>query len=510
MTAAADAQATAGEVQTVVAARRLTNTRTVFIGVGRPSTAAILARMVHNPDLVLVYESGTIGAKPFHIPLSIGDGELAETADVVVSVPEMFNYWIGPGRIDVAFLGAAQVDRYANLNSTVIGDYQHPKTRLPGAGGAPEIASSCGEVIVIAPHSRRTFVPKLDFITTVGHGDGPGARERLGFRGAGPTAVITDLGVLEPDPETKELVLVQVHQGVEAGQVQEQTGWDLKVADHVRRTEPPTAGGARRAARAGQPMSSAYVIDAVRTPFGRYARRTVRRAPRRSRRPCRQGARRPPAGDRSGPDRRRHLRRRQPGRGGQPQCGPDGRAPGRTAHRRARGHREPPLRFEPGRGDAGQPLDRNRRRVHRPRRRGRVDEPRPVGPAEARAWLSASGRGASLDHARVAHGQPRDARAVDDRARSQRRKAGRHVRHLPRGTGPLRPAQPPAGHRGLGRRLLRQMGGPGARDRARARREHPRRYLAREAGENSSRPSSRTARSRRATPPRSTTAPALC
>ncbi len=240
MTAAADTQATAGEVQTVVAARRLTNTRTVFIGVGRPSTAAILARMVHNPDLVLVYESGTIGAKPFHIPLSIGDGELAETADVVVSVPEMFNYWIGPGRIDVAFLGAAQVDRYANLNSTVIGDYQHPRTRLPGAGGAPEIASSCGEVIVIAPHSRRTFVPQLDFITTVGHGDGPGARERLGFRGAGPTAVITDLGVLEPDPETKELVLVQVHQDVEAGHVQEQTGWDLKVADHVRRTEPPT------------------------------------------------------------------------------------------------------------------------------------------------------------------------------------------------------------------------------------------------------------------------------
>ena len=135
----------------------------MFIGVGRPSTAAILARMVHNPDLVLVYESGTIGAKPFHVPLSIGDGELAETADSVVSVPEMFNYWIGPGRIDVAFLGAAQIDPYANLNSTVIGDYDHPKTRLPGAGGAPEIAASCGEVIVIAPHAKRTFVEKLDF-----------------------------------------------------------------------------------------------------------------------------------------------------------------------------------------------------------------------------------------------------------------------------------------------------------------------------------------------------------
>jgi glutaconate CoA-transferase, subunit B len=232
--------ATGGEFQTVVAARRLADTPSVFIGVGRPSTAAILARMVHNPDLVLVYESGTIGAKPFHIPLSIGDGELAETADFVVSVPEMFNYWIGAGRIEVAFLGAAQVDRHANLNSTVIGDYVHPKTRLPGAGGAPEIAASCGEVIVIAPHSTRTFVERLDFCTTVGHGDGPGTRERLGFLGAGPTAVITDLGLLEPDPASKELVLTQVHGGVDAEQVREATGWELKVAPTLRVTEPPT------------------------------------------------------------------------------------------------------------------------------------------------------------------------------------------------------------------------------------------------------------------------------
>jgi glutaconate CoA-transferase, subunit B len=225
----------------VVAARRLKDAGTVFIGVGRPSTAAILARMVHNPDLVLVYESGTIGAKPFHIPLSIGDGELAQTADSIVSVPEMFNYWIGPGRIDVAFLGAAQVDRFANLNSTVIGDYRHPRTRLPGAGGAPEIAASCGEVIVIVPHSIRTFVERLDFCTTVGHGDGPHARERLGFRGAGPTAVITDLGVLEPDRESKQLVLTCVHEGVDAEAVRESTGWPLQVADALETTEPPTA-----------------------------------------------------------------------------------------------------------------------------------------------------------------------------------------------------------------------------------------------------------------------------
>ncbi|HWD73645.1 MAG TPA: CoA-transferase [Solirubrobacteraceae bacterium] len=232
--------ATSGEVQTVVAARRLEHVRSVFIGVGRPSTAAILARMVHNPRLVLVYESGTIGAKPFHIPLSIGDGELAETADAVVSVPEMFNYWIGPGRVQVAFLGAAQVDRFGNLNSTVIGDYEHPKTRLPGAGGAPEIAACCQEVVVIAPHTRRTFVDRLDFRTTVGYGDGPGDRERLGFRGRGPTAVVTDLGVLEPDPDSRELTLTHVHPGVEVEDVREATGWALHVDDEPQRTPPPT------------------------------------------------------------------------------------------------------------------------------------------------------------------------------------------------------------------------------------------------------------------------------
>jgi glutaconate CoA-transferase subunit B len=237
---AANDSATAGEIQTVVAARLLEHARSVFIGVGRPSTAAILARMVHNPELVLVYESGTIGAKPFHIPLSIGDGELAETADAVVSVPEMFNYWIGPGRVEVAFLGAAQVDRFGNLNSTVIGDYDHPRTRLPGAGGAPEIAACCQEVVVIAPHSTRTFVEHLDFRTTVGFGDAPGDRARLGFRGRGPTAVVTDLGVLEPDPDTRELRLTQMHPGVEEDQVRDATAWDLEVAAELQHTPPPT------------------------------------------------------------------------------------------------------------------------------------------------------------------------------------------------------------------------------------------------------------------------------
>jgi glutaconate CoA-transferase subunit B len=212
-----------GELQTIVAARSLIGKRSCFIGVGRPSTAAILARMVHNPELVLVYESGTIGAKPHRIPLSIGDGVLAETADLVVSVPEMFNYWIQPGRIQVAFLGAAQVDRQANLNSTVIGDYAHPRTRLPGAGGAPEIAIGCEEVVVIAPHSTRTFVPELDFLTT---------------SGARTTLVITDLGVLEP--RGGELTLTTLHPGVTAEQVREATGWELKVADALTTTPEPT------------------------------------------------------------------------------------------------------------------------------------------------------------------------------------------------------------------------------------------------------------------------------
>jgi glutaconate CoA-transferase, subunit B len=217
--------ATPGEVQTIVAARSLIGKRSCFIGVGRPSTAAILARTLHNPDLVLVYESGTIGAKPTRVPLSIGDGELAETADVVVSVPEMFNYWIGTGRIQVAFLGAAQVDRYANLNSTVIGEYDHPRTRLPGAGGAPEIATGCPEVVVIAPHSTRTFVDELDFRTT---------------QGVHTTLVITDLGVLEPIDG--ELTLTTVHPGVAAEQAREATGWDLRVAHELETSPEPTDG----------------------------------------------------------------------------------------------------------------------------------------------------------------------------------------------------------------------------------------------------------------------------
>lgn len=229
----------ASEMMTVAAARLLRADCVCFVGIGLPSAAANLARATHAPGIVLVYESGTIGAKPSILPLSIGDGELAETADAVVSVPEIFAYWLQAGRIDVGFLGAAQIDRFANINTTVIGDYARPSVRLPGAGGAPEIASAAKEVYVIIEQSRRTFVEKVDFVTSAGYLDGYDARARTGARGAGPTVVITDLGVLRPDPESKELTLVSLHPGVTLERVRAATGWDLAVAPQLSTTAPP-------------------------------------------------------------------------------------------------------------------------------------------------------------------------------------------------------------------------------------------------------------------------------
>jgi glutaconate CoA-transferase subunit B len=232
---------TTDEMMTVAAARALRDGVSCFVGIGLPSTAANLARRTHAPDVVMIYEAGAIGAKPDRLPLSIGDGILAATATSVVTVPEVFNYWLQPGRIDVGFLGAAQIDRYANINTTVIGDYHEPKVRLPGAGGAPEIAASCGEVIVIVRQTPRAFVERVDFVTSVGYGSGPGSREALGLRGRGPVLVITDLGVLEPDPETCELTLTRLHPGVEVEQAREATGWELRVADDLERSDPPTS-----------------------------------------------------------------------------------------------------------------------------------------------------------------------------------------------------------------------------------------------------------------------------
>jgi glutaconate CoA-transferase, subunit B len=216
---------TADEVMAVAAARRLADGEVCFVGIGLPSTVANLARRTHAPGLVLVYESGTIGTKPRTIPLSIGDGELAETADAVVSVPEIFNYWLQPGRIDVGFLGAAELDRRGDINTTVIGPYGAPEVRLPGAGGAPEIAASCGRVLVVMRHSRRAFVERVGFRTSLGH--------RV-------AAVITDIGVLERDAERGELVLTALHPGATVDQARAATGWDLAVAGRVDETPPPT------------------------------------------------------------------------------------------------------------------------------------------------------------------------------------------------------------------------------------------------------------------------------
>ena len=235
-----DGAPTPEERMTIAAAREVKDGQVLLVGVGPPNAAANLARRLHAPDAVLVYESGAIEAKPVRLPLSIGDDDLAETAAELVSVPEMFNYWVGAGRIDVGFLGAAQLDRHANINTTVIGPYDHPKVRLPGAGGAPEIAASSREVIVLLRQSKRSFVEKLDFTTSIGFGSGPGDRERLGFTGAGPTVVITDLGILRPSPEDSELELVAIHPGVELDAVRESTGWPLRVRDDLETTDPPS------------------------------------------------------------------------------------------------------------------------------------------------------------------------------------------------------------------------------------------------------------------------------
>ncbi|WP_073458093.1 CoA-transferase subunit beta [Pseudonocardia thermophila] len=227
-------------MMTVAAARTLRDGQVCFVGIGLPSRAANLARRLHAPELVLIYESGTIGSRPEELPLSIGDGILAESARTVVSVPEIFNYWLQPGRIDVGFLSGAQLDRFGNINTTVIGEYDEPTVRLPGAGGAPEIAAHCREVVIVMRHARRAFVEGVDFVTTMGHGSGPGDRCALGLRGAGPTTVITDLGLLEPDPETAELVLTAVHEGVTVEQVRAETGWELVIADDLAVTAPPS------------------------------------------------------------------------------------------------------------------------------------------------------------------------------------------------------------------------------------------------------------------------------
>jgi glutaconate CoA-transferase subunit B len=231
---------TTAEMMAIAAARALKNEDVCFVGIGAPSVACNLARLTHAPDITLIYESGTIGTKPNVLPLSIGDPELSETALTTVPVPEMFQYWLQGGRITIGFLGGAQIDRFGNINSSVIGSYEHPRVRLPGGGGAPEIASHCHQTFVIMSQTRRSFVERVDFITTFGNGNGGDHRQRLGMRTLGPTLVVTDLCLLRPDPVTKELVVTSIHQGVTHEDIVERTSWPIRFAAILEQTASPT------------------------------------------------------------------------------------------------------------------------------------------------------------------------------------------------------------------------------------------------------------------------------
>lgn len=228
------------EMMTVTAARALGNDDVCFVGIGAPSAACNLARLTHAPDITLIYESGTIGTRPDVLPLSIGDGELCDTAVTTVPVVEMFRYWLQGGRITIGFLGGAQIDRFGNLNTTVVGDYAKPKVRLPGGGGAPEIAVSCGEIFITMAQSKRGFVESIDFVTSLGHGRGGDDRVRHGVKTRGPSRLITDLAVWTPDPRTREFTVVSLHPGVSREQVEETVGWPVRFAADVAETPPPT------------------------------------------------------------------------------------------------------------------------------------------------------------------------------------------------------------------------------------------------------------------------------
>src|ERR1035438_2348019 len=229
------------EMMTIAAARALKNDDVCFVGIGQPSAACNLARLTHAPDITLIYESGTLATKPNVLPLSIGDGELCETALTTVSVPEMFRYWLQGGRIKIGFLGGAQIDKYANLTTAVVGPYDKPKVRLPGGGGAPEIATSCGEIFIIMAQGKRSFVDKLDFVASIGHVAGGDSRAKLGVKTKGPTKLITDLALFEPDPQSKEMTVVSIHSGVTREQIQDNTGWKVAFAAKIAETPPPTS-----------------------------------------------------------------------------------------------------------------------------------------------------------------------------------------------------------------------------------------------------------------------------
>jgi glutaconate CoA-transferase, subunit B len=240
MSAWAASAATKAETMTIAAARALSSEDVCFVGIGAPSAACNLARLTHAPDITLIYESGTIGTSPDVLPLSIGDGDLCRTALTTVSVPEMFRYWLQGGRITIGFLGAAQLDPFGNINTTVIGPYGAPKVRLPGGGGAPEIATSCREIFITMRQSRRSMVRTIDFFTSFGHGRGWDDRSRLGIPTKGPTLLVTDLAVWKPDPQTKEFTVVSIHPGVTRAEIEVSCDWDIRYGKEVTETAPPT------------------------------------------------------------------------------------------------------------------------------------------------------------------------------------------------------------------------------------------------------------------------------
>jgi glutaconate CoA-transferase subunit B len=229
----------AAELMIVNAARLLRDGDVVFVGVGQPNLACNLARRTHAPNLLMIYEAGVIGAQPRRLPLSIGDPTLVSGATAVCSMYDIFSLYLQRGNVDVGFMGGAQIDRYGNINATVIGDYAHPKVRLPGSGGSKEIAAWANRCYIMTPHQKRRFPEKVDFRTSAGFLDGRLEREAAGLRGAGPLAVVTDIGILEPD-ESGELVLTALHPGRTADEAKANTGWDLIVAPSLRHTEPPS------------------------------------------------------------------------------------------------------------------------------------------------------------------------------------------------------------------------------------------------------------------------------
>ncbi len=229
----------ASELLTINAARLLRDSDVVFVGVGLPNLACNLARRTHAPNLLMIYEAGVIGAQPARLPLSIGDPTLVSGALSVCSMYDIFSFYLQRGNVDVGFLGGAQIDRYCNINATVIGDYLHPKVRLPGSGGSMEIAAWANRCYILTPHQKRRFPEKVDFRTSVGFMNGRAEREAAGLRGGGPEAAVTNLGILEPD-KNGELVLTALHPGATVEQAKENTGWDLQVSSTLRITDPPT------------------------------------------------------------------------------------------------------------------------------------------------------------------------------------------------------------------------------------------------------------------------------